>query len=437
MEVVMKWYKSRAMYLMGFIGFLGGVIFLVAGTWLEFNRQLLPPTLWSFFYLHKTQPMIFMLDFAPLVMGFMAGLIGLQRNLFTTIEQAKKEWEATFDAFSDPIFVTDIEGNIIRCNHAVLDRMNIPYIKVVGKKLTEIIFEGQTEKKQEADVHGSEFSWLERLYEMGIYPIYKGELSENVICILHDITDRKEIENSLFVERNLLRTLIDNLPDRIYVKDTQGRKTLSNTADMQASGAKSMQEIIGKTDFDTYSPELANKFWTDDKFVMETETPTLNREEPGLDKDGGTVWIMTSKMPVKDHSGHVMGLVGIGRDITVKKNIELEIKRQKQFYETLISNSPVAIVVLDNDEKISSCNPAFENLFGYNSREILNVSLDALITTEETKEEAKQYRFLACPYWWTGRRLAHWRSTTTYQKLSALNRKQNRPTAPRANSSPI
>jgi len=333
--------------------------------------------------------MIFMLDFAPVIIGLMAGLIGLQHDLFGKIEQAKKEWEATFDAFSDPIFVIDAEGNIIRCNHAVVDRMNVHYMKVIGRKLTEIISEGQTGKEE--DIRGSEFSWLGRLYDMGIYPIYKGALSKNVICILHDITDRMDIENRLFVERNLLRTLIDNLPDRIYVKDTLGRKTLSNTADMQASGAKSMQEIIGKTDFDTYPSELANKYWADDKLVLDTQAPTLNQEEYGLDKDGNTVWVMTSKMPVRDQTGQVMGLVGIGRDITQQKNIELEIKRQKQFYETLISNSPVAIVVLDNEEKISSCNPAFESLYGYHIHEILGTYLDTLITTEETQSEARQY----------------------------------------------
>ncbi len=128
----MKWYKSRAMYLAGFIGFLGGLLFLFLGIFLEFNRQQLPPTLWSFWYLHETGPMIFMLDFAPIIMGFMAGLIGLQHNLFSKIEQAKKEWEATFDAFSDPIFIIDIEGNVIRCNHAVIDRANMTYMKLMG-----------------------------------------------------------------------------------------------------------------------------------------------------------------------------------------------------------------------------------------------------------------------------------------------------------------
>ncbi len=209
--------------------------------------------------------------------------------------------------------------------------------------------------------------------------------------ILRDITERKIAEEKLAEERNLLRALVDNLPDRIYVKDTKGRKTLSNTADMLASGAKTMQEVIGKTDFDSYPAELASKFWEDDKFILDTQTPVLNHEELGLDANGNSVWVMTSKMPVKDAQGQVAGLVGIGRDITEQKNIQLEIKRQKQFYETLIANTPVAIVVLDNDEKISSCNPAFENLFNYKSSEVVGLLLDVLITTEETRVEAQGY----------------------------------------------
>ena len=82
-------------------------------------------------------------------------------------------------------------------------------------------------------------------------------------------------------ERNLLFTLINNLPDVIYAKDTQGRKIISNTADWQASGGKRMEDVLGKTDFDTYPPELAARFWTDDKMVLDSGEPIINREEPG------------------------------------------------------------------------------------------------------------------------------------------------------------
>ncbi|MBI1793740.1 MAG: response regulator [Chloroflexi bacterium] len=332
--------------------------------------------------------MILMLDIAPLVMGIMAGLIGTQRSLSTAVARAEKEWEVIFDSFSDPIFVININNVILRCNHAVADRLNTNFANLIGKPLIDTIGVNHLDSIKTGI---GEFLWLKRLYEVSAYSIQAADVEPQTLIIFHDVTDRKEAEDKLFLEKNLLRTLIDNLPDRIYVKDTHGRKSISNHADMLASGGKTMQDVVGKSDFDLYPAELAEKFWADDKAVLDTEFPVLNREEPGLDENGNSIWVMTSKAPVKDSLGQVVGLVGIGRDITQQKNIELEIKRQKQFYETLISNSPVAIVVLDTDEKISSCNPAFENLFGYKSDEIMGVSLDTLITTDETRLEARNY----------------------------------------------
>src|SRR5690242_18005403 len=73
-------------------GFLGGLCFLVLGTWLEINRQRLPFTLWSFLYLHRISPMIILLDLTPLIFATMIGLIGLQSQLHSTIAKGKKEW---------------------------------------------------------------------------------------------------------------------------------------------------------------------------------------------------------------------------------------------------------------------------------------------------------------------------------------------------------
>jgi PAS domain S-box-containing protein len=208
------------------------------------------------------------------------------------------------------------------------------------------------------------------------------------IYIFHNISRRKQTQMALAEERTLLRTLIDNVPDRIYVKDTQGRKTISNLADWHASGGKTMEDVIGKSDFDTYSPELAAKYWVDDKTILDLGTPIINREEPGLDENGHPVWVLTTKVPLEDDSGKILGLVGIGRDITDQKRAEIELVREKEFLSAININSPVAIVVLDGQEKIASCNPAFEKLYGYTSAEIMGKDLDSLINTEETLEEA-------------------------------------------------
>jgi PAS domain S-box-containing protein len=143
---------------------------------------------------------------------------------------------------------------------------------------------------------------------------------------VEDITERKKVMAELNEERNLLRTLIDNLPDRVYVMDALGRKIISNTADWQASGGKSMEDIIGKTDLETYPSELAKEYWALEKAVIDTGIPVINREEGGFDPLGNQVTILSSKIPLLDNKGNVVGLVGIGHDITEQKMIEEKIK---------------------------------------------------------------------------------------------------------------
>ena len=629
----MAWYKNRKIYLCAFLGGILGVMFLLIGLWFETQSQNLPFTFGTYLDLHVDHYSFFLLDIAPFGFGILFGLVGLQLSLYSAISQNKKEWETTFDALSEPIFITDEDGRIIRCNHTVLDRLNLPYMKVLGRQLTDVLGEGQQKDSGETDYPGSEFPWLGRIYDMAIYPIKMEGKPGNIVCVMHDITDskkanerlrilsraveqsgstivisnmngdieyankkftettgytvkeaigqnprvlksghtsaeeykhlwetilaggewrgefhnkkkngdlywesatispifneerqithflavkeditahkqaldalstseaqmraffsammdviivydfegrylkiaptnqsklsrlpddllgktvtelfppdqaafflenirrtlttgelvsveysividnkltwfsalvspmsadsviwvarditdRKQAEERLVVERNLLSTLINNIPDRIYVKDMQGRKIISNVADWQASGGKTMEDVLRKSDFDTYSPELAAKFWADDKAVLDSGIQIISREEPGLDDQGEPIVVLTTKVPLRDTNGQVTGLVGIGRDITVQKRIELETIRQKQYFESLVQNSPVAIVVLDNEEKIISSNPAFEQLYGYTNAEIIGTNLDILITTPEMRVEAASY----------------------------------------------
>ena len=104
----------------------------------------------------------------------------------------------------------------------------------------------------------------------------------------------QETAKALIEESNLLLTLINHLPDLIYAKDIQGRKIVSNTADWQASGGKRMEDVVGKTDFDTYPAELAAQFWDDDKMVLDSGKPVINREEPGRDAQGNPTWRLTT-----------------------------------------------------------------------------------------------------------------------------------------------
>ncbi len=133
-----------------------------------------------------------------------------------------------------------------------------------------------------------------------------------------DIEDMKQAEAGLQRERNLLRTLIDLIPDPIFVRDADDRFLVANVAVAHALGASSPSEIIGRTDGDFFPAEVAASFRRDDERVFAGQS-VLDQEEPVLFPDGRRRVLLTTKVPLQNIRGEVVGLVGIGRDITERK----------------------------------------------------------------------------------------------------------------------
>jgi PAS domain S-box-containing protein len=138
--------------------------------------------------------------------------------------------------------------------------------------------------------------------------------------------ERKQLENTLRNERAFLRTLIDHLPDAVYVKDMASRKMIANLAEVRLSGVESEAEVLGKDDFALHPKELAEKFLADDQVVLQTGQPVINREEFVIDKQGQKTWLLTTKIPLRDENDQIAGLIGLGRDITERKRIEEQLK---------------------------------------------------------------------------------------------------------------
>lgn len=178
---------------------------------------------------------------------------------------------------------------------------------------------------------------------------------------------RKEAEEKLNRERKLLRTLIDNLPVTIYVKDAECRKIIANRADLNFMGAKSEEEVIGKTDLDSFNQEIGQRGFDDDKAIMGTGIPVLNREEDFCDTKGNQRWLLTSKIPLTDENGKNIGLVGIGRDITEQKQAQEKILKLSKGIE----QSPVSIEITDVNGIIEYVNPGFCKKTGYSPEEII------------------------------------------------------------------
>ncbi len=150
------------------------------------------------------------------------------------------------------------------------------------------------------------------------------------VCFVVDVMNRRRMEQELIRERNLLRTLIDHIPDYIYVKDTESRYLVNNRANVTLMGVTNSDETIGKTAFDFFPPEIAQKYHDDDRALLRSGNAIIEQEEPIVGKDGGKRHLHTTKVPLRDPSGKVTGLVGISRDITERLTLEAQFRQSQK-----------------------------------------------------------------------------------------------------------
>jgi diguanylate cyclase (GGDEF)-like protein/PAS domain S-box-containing protein len=175
---------------------------------------------------------------------------------------------------------------------------------------------------------------------------------------------RRQAEDNLTEEKSLLRTLIDNLPDYIYVKDDRSRFLVGNNAVAHVMGVETPDELLGKTDFEFYPEELAAKFYADEQKIIQSGIPLINKEEDGLHQvDKKEIRVLTTKVPLKDMHGKIIGIVGLGHDITELKKIESALREGKQFLSSIFESIQDGISILDKEMNILQVNPAMRKWY--------------------------------------------------------------------------
>lgn len=295
------------------------------------------------------------------------------------LEQVKNRLEAIFNHSGDGILLLDLHGTIQQANHTFDQLIGIAAGGTVGKKLSDfqvkmdvgiaailkdVACTHQT-RQIEAQVTNVDGTGLD--VELSIAST--GQTAEDparLVCIVRDITERKQAEMMVAEERNLLRALIDAVPDFIYVKDVEHRMVLNNKAHARSLGFDTPMAALGKRDDELFPADLAAKYLADEEQIFQDETPIFAAEEQSISVEGKRIWALTTKIPLHNLKGELIGLVGITHDISQIKateqalrHHEKQLRQSQKMLQLVLDTMPVAVFWKDLDSVYLGCNRLF------------------------------------------------------------------------------
>lgn len=341
--------------------------------------------------------------------GDVVGLVGIgrditeRRRLETRLEEESALLRTVINIIPDNIYVKDRESRFLHGNTALAkilgtdapedaigrtDRDYFPAEMAEKFRKDELkvmeTAQGLINIEEDTAQHPGSERWL---LTTKVPLVDRAGAVTGMVGIGRDITERRRLERKLEQERALLHTVMNNIPDHIYLKDCESRFVLANKPLALWLGAAGPEDLQGKTDHDLFPRELADKFRADELQIIESRQSRINLVETTRSASGSIRWMLTSKIPIVDREGKVTGIAGIGRDITERrlteeKNIRLA---------TLVESSMDAIVGLDMDRIVTSWNKGAEKVYGYSAGEAIGKP-SSLFMSQELDDEALQLR---------------------------------------------
>jgi PAS domain S-box-containing protein len=196
-------------------------------------------------------------------------------------------------------------------------------------------------------------------------------------CLLgvwSDITERKRAETALRESRNLLQTIIDIAPVRVFWKDRNLVYLGCNPAFANDAGMAGPGEVIGKDDFRMAWADQAERYRADDRAVMASGVARLFYEEPQTTADGRTIWLCTSKVPLRNSGGEMIGVLGIYDDITERKQLADALQQREQYQRALLDNFPFMVWLKDEESRFLAVNQVFATVAGSSPEALIGQS---------------------------------------------------------------
>jgi len=259
---------------------------------------------------------------------------------------------------ASPEVFADLEkkGEVVSVGPPSIDWLGVP-LKIRGKTIGVLTVQSYTEGVRYTEEEKNVLTFIAEQVAMAI--------------------ERKQATQALEKSEKQIRALVEAIPDSIYFKDTEGRNLVVNKAYEEWVG-RVRDDIIGKTDEEILSPKIAEEYRRSDKKVLKTRK-NFHGEEKFLNPNGEMTFFETTKSPIIDELGNIVGLVGVSRDITERKKTEEALEESEERYRDLVEKAGIAILIDDRDGNFEYVNERYAELFGYSEKELETQSIRSLV----------------------------------------------------------
>jgi len=285
-----------------------------------------------------------------------------------------------FESAKDGILILDAEtGMVVDVNPFLSELLGFSHANLVGKKVWELGFLKDiiASEAHFAELQAKEYIRYEdlpletaagrRIDVEFVSNVYLVDHHKVIQCNIRDITARKQAEMALNTSQRLLEGILDAIPVRVFWKDKQLVYLGCNTTFARDAGFAEPKDIIGKDDFQMGWRKQAERYRADDRQVIDSGNAKLLIEELQTTPEGNIITLLSSKVPLRDQTGAVCGVLGTYLDITARKQTEAEVQLQGSALRAAAN----AIVITDKTGNIMSVNPSFTTLTGYTVSEVL------------------------------------------------------------------
>jgi len=308
-----------------------------------------------------------------------------RRQAEEVIRKSGREWQTTFNAITDAVFLLDNEGRIIRHNRAFETSTGKPAGEIDGRHCFEVMHgsaypvEGcpMEKAKKSRQRESLELKIGDRWFIAAVDPVFSdtGEISGGVHLLI-DITERKLAEEALFSSRQMLQLVLDSIPQRVFWKDRDSVFLGCNMPLALDAGFTEPADMVGKTDYDHASHATADLYRADDRQVMETGQPKINYKEPQIRPDGSHAWLRTTKVPLRNKEGTIIGVLGTYEDITEQMQAQEALQESEERFRNIFSHAAEGILIADiSTQNFLYANPAICTMLGYTAQELTSLGM--------------------------------------------------------------